>query len=387
VSVHRFGVVGCGAIARGWHLPNLAANPRARVVVTCDVDGAAAEGCAQAFEAERTAADWREVVAASDVDAILLATHTNLRGALIGAAVRAGKPVFVEKPLASTREEALEISRAVGRSGVPVCVNHNRRSCPAILDGRRLLETARSGAGGFSPSVDRSDAGRRQRLAEEGQTQILIRVNDDARSWKEWVFADAGGIVLNELVHFVDLALVFERSRPTRVIGDGSIVGNFSASLRFEDGSLTTIHHALCGHFDYPKELIEIAANNVTIAIDNLVEVRQRGLADEPFRRTYAVERGGDWVSRPGIEGFHDAVTATFERSRKTGEAPAFIWPDKGHAAHLDRFLDCIEGTGENPCDVASAVVVTQVTSRLLEAVRSGSAVTIGPEDCEASAV
>jgi len=75
------------------------------------------------------------------------------------------------------------------------------------------------------------------------------------------------------------------------------------------------------------------------------------------------------------------AVTEGFEKARRTGGAPPFIMPDKGHAAHLDRFIDCIEGKGENPCDVDAAVVVSRVTLKLLQSIRLGIPLSIGPED------
>jgi hypothetical protein len=63
------------------------------------------------------------------------------------------------------------------------------------------------------------------------------------------------------------------------------------------------------------------------------------------------------------------------------------VSPDKGHARHLDRFLDCIEGNSENPCDVVSAVVVTRITMKLLESIRLGHPLPIGPEDWHIPAV
>jgi hypothetical protein len=60
---------------------------------------------------------------------------------------------------------------------------------------------------------------------------------------------------------------------------------------------------------------------------------------------------------------------------------------DQGRARHLDRFLDCIEGNGENPCDVVSAVTVTRITLKLLESIRLGQPLPIGQEDRHVPAV
>lgn len=377
---HRVAVVGCGAIARGWHCPNIIANPRAELAVVCDVNAEVAEACRKAFGAAKACSDWHEVVRDTRVDVIVLATHTNLREELILAALEAGKPVFVEKPLAESIAEMGRIAAAVRETGVPVCVCHNRRSGPAVLELKRLLDRALASANAWMPSVDRSGGPGRPALPQERQVQILIRVNDDCRSWVDWIFDDPGGILFAEMVHFIDVALWLTPSPPIRVFAEGEAIGNFSLIIRFADGSVTTIHHTLAGHFDYPKELIEVSTNHVTMAMEHHVEVRQRGLVDEPFSTTFPI-KGTAPSDAVGIEGFHRAVTRAIEKARATGSPPEFISPDKGHAAHLDRFLDCIEGRGPNPCDVFSAVKVTAVALKLLESARAGTPLPVGPED------
>ncbi len=380
MATHQVALVGCGAFARMFLLPNIAANPRLELAVTCDIDAQAAEECRRQFNARRSCSDWREIIDDPSIKLIVMATHTNLRSQLILPALKAGKAVYVEKPLAATQEEMIEIVRAVRAGGAPVCVGHNKRSSPAILDLKRLIAKARASEGGWAPSVDRG-TGRRQPIPEENQMQILMRVNDDCRSWVDWIFWDPEGILFAEMVHFVDLALWFNPSPPVRVFAEGSARGNFALVIRFQDGSLTTMQQTLAGHFDAPKELYEVSLNHVTLGVDHYVELRQRGLADEPFRRTYAFKHEGNNKEMGGIDTFHRAVTEGFEKARRTGGHPPFITPDKGHAAHLDRFVDCIEGKGENPCDVDAAVVVTRVTLKLLQSIRIGMPVNIGPED------
>jgi predicted dehydrogenase len=183
------------------------------------------------------------------------------------------------------------------------------------------------------------------------------------------------------MVHFIDVALWLNPSPPVRVFAEGSARGNFTLLIRFQDGSLTTIQHTLGGHFDYPKELYEISANHVTLALDHHIELRQRGLIGEPFRTTYPFRYDPDLPEVDGIDAFHQAVTDTFEQARKSGRPPAYISPDKGLTAHLDRFLDCIERKGENPCSVTDAVVVTRIALKLLQSIRLGTPLPIEPED------
>ncbi|HOQ85863.1 MAG TPA: Gfo/Idh/MocA family oxidoreductase [Phycisphaerae bacterium] len=383
---HHVAVIGCGSIARGWHCPNIVNNPRTELAVVCDVNAQVAENFRKVFGAATSCTDWQDAVENPDVDVIVLCTHTNLRSEVIVPALASGKPVFVEKPLAATVSEMQRIVAAVRQTGVPVCVCHNRRSSPAILELRRLLHKAVASAGGLPASVDRSGQGRRESLPEERQIQILMRVNDDCRSWQDWIYRDNETILFAEMVHFIDVALWLNPSPPVRVFAEGSARGNFTLMLRFQDGSLTTITQSLCGHFDYPKELIEVTANHVTLAMDHHVEVRQRGLPDEPFRFTYPFKSDPDGKLAQGMEAFHEAVTLAHEQAA-AGAPPFFVSPDKGHARHLDRFLDCIEGNGENPCDVVSAVTVTRITMKLLESIRLGVPLPVGPEDWHIPAV
>ena len=376
---HRVAVVGCGALAQFVHLPNIAENPRLELAVTCDLDVQTSEMCRDRFGAERAETDWHQVVNADDVDLIVLATHTNLRGELIIPAVRAGKPVYTEKPLGTDRNEMTAIVRASQETSVPVCVGHNRRSSPAVLEFRRLLEKAKSGVKTARPSIDRrGDAGKR--LPEENQLQILMRINDDARSWKDWIFSDQEGIMFAEMVHFIDLALWLNDGHPVRVFAEGSPRGNFTLIIRFSDGSITTLHHTMVGNFDYPKELFEATVDNASVAMDHHIEVRQLGLPDEPVIQVFPYDKACDWAKESGSTGYLRSVEAEQRRALAAGEPARFLNVCKGHYAHLDRFVDHIEGSGENPCSVESAVIVNTLAVKFLESARLGIPITIVPD-------
>lgn len=367
---HRVAVVGCGALAQGVHLPNIQHNPRMQLIVTCDLDRDTAETCRIKFGAQRAETDWRKVIDASDVDFIVLATHVNLRGELIIPALKAGKPVYTEKPLSPFDQEMREIVKTARETGVSVCVGHNRRSSPAMLEFRRLLDKARSGIQATKPSVDRAVNGKH--ISGETQTQILMRINDDVRSWKDWIFQDAQGIMFAEMVHFIDLALWFNQSHPVRLFAEGSPQGNFTLLLKFNDGSITTMQHTRVGNFDYPKELFEATTHNITIAMDQHIEVRQIGMADEPVLKKFPYADGCGWAEKEGMTGYMVSVAEEQKRALSEGRSPRWLNVNKGHYEHLDRFLTHIEGKGPNPCDVESAVPVNQLAMKFLESAVSG---------------
>ncbi len=377
---YRVAVVGCGMMAQAAHLPNCKSNPRIDLVAVCDLNEAVAKACRETFGARRFETDWRKVVAADDIDLCILATHTNLRGEFIIPAIEAGKAVYTEKPLAPSRAEMVEIIKATRRTGRPVCVGHNRRSSPAILEFKRLLDRAAGDVPSLPPSIVHTETPMAA-LPEQRGRQILMRVNDDIRTWKEWIFWDAEGIMFAEMVHFIDLALWFNPGHPVRAFAEGSPRGNFTLLLRFDDGSLTTLQHTMVGHFDYPKELIEATTRNIIVVMEHHLEVRQFGMADEPPIRAFPFTVGDEVVAKPGMHGFLEAAAAERVRAVKTGEKPRCVGVNKGHALQLDRFLTHLDGKGENPCPVDSAVAVNRIALKFLESARLGLPVAVGPED------
>jgi predicted dehydrogenase len=248
-----------------------------------------------------------------------------------------------------------------------------------VLEFKRLLDKARSGAQATRPSVDRS--GTRGRLPEEDALQLLIRVNDDIRSWKDWIFWDEEGILFGEMVHFIDLAMWFNHAHPVRAFVEGSPRGNFTIVLRFSDGSITTMQHSMVGNFDYPKELVEATLRNITIAMDQHIEIRQCGLAGEPNQTLFPYAQESSWATSLGMTGYMAELAAEQKRAAKSGEPARWLTVNKGHAEHLDRFLTHLESRGNNPCDVEDAVSVNRVALKLLESARLGMPVAVNPED------
>ena len=294
--------------------------------------------------------------------------------------MRAGKPVYTEKPLSNSHEEMLQIHQAFRETKVPVCVGHNRRSSPAILELKRLLDRVRNERlEGLAPSVMR--ASNRRRMPEEDALQILMRINDDSRSWKPWIFHDQEGIIFAEMVHFVDLAIWLNHAPPVRVVTEGSPRGNFTIVLTFADGSMTTMQHSLVGHFDYPKELFEISHRNVTLALDQHFELRQTGMIDEPALTYFPFSPKATWAKKQGMAGYMEEVRQEQEAALRENRPARILGAVKGHDAHMDRFLDHLEGRGENPASIESAIHTSRVALKALHSAQTGLPVPIHPQD------
>jgi len=135
----RIAFVGCGAIAR-WHLRALrAAAPRTTVTVAVDVEPARAAAVAEETGAEAFGS-LAEAVAADDFDAALIMVPHDLHEELAVTALRAGKHVLLEKPLAPSLEGARRILDAARTSGAVFLVAENAQYWPEVIRVKELLE-------------------------------------------------------------------------------------------------------------------------------------------------------------------------------------------------------------------------------------------------------
>jgi predicted dehydrogenase len=141
----QIGVVGCGAIACGQHLPALRRTAGAVVVAVADPNACARARAAGLAPGADLHADAADLLRRDDVEAVVVAAPPSVHADLAVAASRAGKHVYVEKPLATTEADAERVLEEVACSGVTATVGFNRRWHPVFERARRLLEDGRIG--------------------------------------------------------------------------------------------------------------------------------------------------------------------------------------------------------------------------------------------------
>jgi len=360
-------VIGCGSMARGSHLPNIARNPRARLRLCCDVSEQALAACQKEYGTERLTTDWQAAIADPAVQVIVLATTEKLRLPVIAAAAAAGKAVYVEKPLATTLTEMCEIQRVVHATGIPFCVGHNRRCAPAMIDAHRIFQ-AHMRQPQPCPWRFKHEGENLPRLAEDGVPGISVCINDDWYSWKRWVFDKTQaphGALLFEMTHFTDVCNWFLADEPVEVVAMESGMLNHGVVIRYRGGALATIAMGANGTFGYPKELYEMMGNGGIVVVDHMVEIRTAGIAGAPARQTYPMHAaGGRSVPAPnGIFDWLEHKRAGCAQAAASGDPMKQFTadPDKGHGHMLDGFIDQILGTGPVVCSVDDAVWATRV--------------------------
>ncbi|AJY74380.1 Gfo/Idh/MocA family protein [Paenibacillus beijingensis] len=140
----KVAVIGCGAIAQRRHIPEYASNPNVELVAFADPVIERAQLMAETYGGS-SYASFEELLANEKVDAVSVCTPNYLHAPMTVAAANAGAHVLVEKPMASSEEEAQQMIEAARRSGVYLMVGHNQRLMPPHVKAKEILESGRLG--------------------------------------------------------------------------------------------------------------------------------------------------------------------------------------------------------------------------------------------------
>ena len=279
-------LVGSGQFARLMHVPNLKAL-QSEVVVrgVVSATGGSARQAAQALHAGSATTDFAAALALPGVDAVLIATRHNLHAAQSIQALRAGKHVFVEKPLGLDAGECRAVLVEAESAALLCAVGFNRRfSALAIA---------------LKQSLDKTI----------GPKQLSYRVNAGALPADHWLLNPAigGGRLVGEGCHFFDLLYWLCGSEPVSVAAQsvGATADDVACTLTFSDGSVATFVYSALGDARAGKERIEVMAGGGLAILEDFKSLVLSGM--------------------PG-------------RSRRLRVA------DKGHRALLRHFLDAVRG-------------------------------------------
>lgn len=313
------GFIGAGNYASRVLLPAFK-KAGAVVKIVGSASGASAGIAARRHGVELATSDARAVLDDPEIAAVVIATRHDSHAELVCEALRAGKHVFVEKPLALTLEElaairevydgagAIDPRPADGRS--VLMVGFNRRYSPHALRMKALLDSV------AEPKC------------------FVMTVNAGAIPPEHWTQDRevGGGRLVGEACHFIDLLrfLAGAAIASTQVSAMGAAPGmrvrddKASITLGFADGSIGSIHYFANGHRAFPKERLEVFCAGRILQLDN-------------FRKL----SGWGW---PG-----------FSMSR--------LWrQDKGQQACVAAFLGAVRGDSSAPIPIDELLEVSRVT-------------------------
>jgi len=140
----KIGVIGCGSIAKHRHLPEYAANTQIKIVAVCDIVKSRADETAVLYGA-KSYESYEELLQNSEVDAVSVCTPNYLHAPVSIAALKAGKHVLCEKPMATSRADAEEMIEAASTSGKKLMIAHNQRFVPSHAKAREILASGEIG--------------------------------------------------------------------------------------------------------------------------------------------------------------------------------------------------------------------------------------------------
>jgi len=236
------GVIGCGNITEYRHLPAIVSEvPEIDLKALCNRSEPRLHRLADQYRipAEDRYTNYRKLLERDDIQAILIAASPAANYEIAPAAARAGKHVFVEKPMAETADQARMMVETVEKAGVKFQVGFNkhyyyayRKASELIRDGHIGVPTGISARFWFPPSR-RDVSVRKQVIVQNG-------------------------------IHILDLVQSFlgpacEAVAHERLVQNG---GTIAATLLFQSGAVGSVLLSSCGSWSYPNERLDIAGSN-----------------------------------------------------------------------------------------------------------------------------
>ncbi|MBL4869326.1 MAG: Gfo/Idh/MocA family oxidoreductase, partial [Robiginitomaculum sp.] len=253
------GCVGAGNYAARTLIPAFRqASARLHTLVSAGGVSGAVEGNKAGFEI--TSTDVANVLASDVINSIVIATRHDTHADLVVDSLKAVKHVFVEKPLCLNLEDLGRVEKMYEECNQLLMVGFNRRFAPHVVKIKQLLKS--------SPEPH----------------SFVMTVNAGAIANDHWTQDKelGGGRLIGEACHFVDLL---------RFLADSTITAfdltemasenddTATISLKFDNGSIGTVHYFANGNKGFPKERLEIFSGGKILQLDNFKKLKGYGWA------------------------------------------------------------------------------------------------------------
>jgi predicted dehydrogenase len=316
------GCLGAGNFARLVLLPAIlkaGLHPR----LLCSASGLSASHSGEKFGFEAATADEDEVFHDPAVQAVFILTRHDQHAEQVIKGLRAGKHVFVEKPLALTVEDVELIESVLLSAPKPrplLLVGFNRRFAPAAVQVKQF----------FAPV--------------QAPLTVSIRFNAGTIAADHWTQNEeiGGGRIIGEACHAIDLATFLTGSPPVRVFAES--VGGPQAPAVTEDQCFLTLRHA----------------NGSISSIGYLAG------GDKAFAKERVEVLGGGRLAV--IDDFREVITSTGGKRKKQR-----AWSqDKGHRAEVAEFTRVVAAGGENPIPWEELRAVSLAAILAVQSIREG---------------
>lgn len=301
----RFGFIGAGNYASSMLLPHLAKDERVTLARASTTRALSAVNVQKKFGVQSVGTRSAEVLEDDTLDAIFVVTRHHSHADFVCDALRTGKAVYVEKPLALTDEQLEQVLRTVDETGNDrLMVGFNRRFAPL-----------------FSVVADGVQA-----AGEAAVARYLVNAGPLASG--SWYLNEAleGSRFVGEGGHFIDSLSALFADEPIQVYANASPNGaDLDVHVRFRRGSIGSITYVTNGNARYPKETLDVSVGGRTGRLDN-------------FQK------------------------ATVWHGRSRDSKRAFTGQDKGQADMLRAFVEAVRTGAPMPISLESLVQTTRAT-------------------------
>jgi predicted dehydrogenase/threonine dehydrogenase-like Zn-dependent dehydrogenase len=306
----KVALVGAGNLARWAHLPALAKIPHASLHAVYSGSPARGNTYARRFGASYFTSEYKQILDDPQIDVVMVLSRNQHHFSQAYEALRAGKHVFVEKPMALTEAECRDLYQAVADSGNQLTVGFNRRFAPFYMDLKESLK------------------------GRTGPVVINCRMSSPGISGSYWMADPSiGGAIIGEAVHFVDLMYWLLESEPVNVsayclpTGKTDPIGenNMVATFRFADGSIGSLNYSTIGSKKAQGEQVEVFAKGVTSSVQD-------------FKRFKSISNFKQTKSTLWAHKGYEAQLSSFFRNLARGESPEITVRDGARAT-----LVCVE--------------------------------------------
>lgn len=334
----RIALIGAGYWGRNL-ARNIHSNPRSELKTVCDADPGTALATAEKYNA-KAASDLDDVLADRDIDAVVIATPSSLHPDHVMAAARAGKHIFVEKPMANSADDARAMAEAAEKAGVKLMVGFTFLYNNIVAD--------------IKDRIDSGDLGDIHYVYSRRLNLGKFRRDNDV----VWTLAP----------HDISILNYWFNDKPKQVTARGLTYAHPQsgqvevcfAQLDYNNNLSGNLHLSWLDPQKF-REMVIVGSKKMLIYDDAT-----------PGRHIRIFDKRVDVTDNPRSSDSHDYVT----RLRTGDIVIPNIQIEEPLAAEIEHFVDCII-TGNDPLtDGRHGVAITQVMSAMSRSIETDGAVT-----------
>jgi len=337
-STVKLGVLGAGLYANATLLPVIKNNKDFELVGIASSGGLHAQHSGKKFGFQYATSSEDEIINDPNINTVAILTRHDSHADLVVKALKAGKNVFVEKPLAIDLAGLNKIIKQLTTDHRPQTV---KRGQPSIVNGLLTVGFNRR----FSPLTQKLKL---SMVNRQSSMYIHYRVNAGYIPLNHWTQDETigGGRIIGEACHFVDFITFLVGAVPVSVSAQALPDNgkyredNVSMTFTFPDGSIGVVDYLANGDKSFPKERVEVFCEGMIAVLDDYVSlqmvkdgkrkeerIRQdKGWGNEMQAFVRAIREGGEPpIPYEQIIGVTKSTFAAVESIRKSGEAQSCI--------------------------------------------------------------